>query len=355
MGKLYAEYIRQEPEVLGTILARREALAASFTAFARERPFRRVFLLGSGSSWHCGLVCRDLIQDMTGVECTCLTSTMAQGFPFRREDLYIAVSQSGTSNSTLGLMERLQAMGAHVAALTAEFRSPIARKADLVVPVLCGAETIGPKSKGVLATIATLALLFLALGRGTRRLDQSGYEGQIAALERARGDVADAIQAGEGFFRRCREELLSAGELMLVAGPERIGAARECALKVLETCRVPALAYEFEEYMHGPHYTLGPGRHIFYLLPQGPDRTRMLALYRFGAEQGAIGWLLDLEERDGAFRVPGDRGDIPGALSYIAFFQALSQCLSEAAGVDCDRPRYPEFHARMGTKTLDQE
>lgn len=353
MGKLYAEYIAQEPGVLKTILAGRKELTAPFAAFAGETPFRRVFLLGSGSSWHCGLICRELVQDMTGAECSCLTSTMAESFPFQSGDLYLAISQSGTSNSTLGLMERLKGMGARVCALTAEPGSPVARKADLVVPVLCGEETIGPKSKGVLATVLTLALLFLEVGRRAERLDEADCGARLAALEQSCVDVGAAAQAGEAFFRLHRTELLEADDLMAVAGPEQIGAARECVLKVLETCRVPAFAYEFEEYMHGVHYTLGPGRHIFYFLPEGADRARMLALCRFGNEHGAVGWRLDMEERDGAFPVPGLRGGIAGALSYIAFFQGLSRCYSEARGVDCDLPRYPDFHARMGTKTLE--
>lgn len=352
MGKLYAEYIRQEPEVLKRILEARKTLAEPFLALARREPAEKVFFLGSGSSWHCGLICKRLVQRITGREVVCLTSTMAADTVFPSDGLYFAVSQSGTSNSTLSLIRRIHQEGGKVIALTAETDSPVARAGDLTIPVLCGEEVIGPKSKGVLATIMTLAMLFIELGQENGSLSAVEYDTLIEQWRSACSYVGQAAQEGERFFAENREEILAASEWMLLAGSEQIGAARECALKMLETCWLPAYAYEFEEYMHGIHYTLDEHRHMFYFLAQGEDRERMMALYQFGKEQGAAGWMLELngkEKRPQA--IPGAEGTA-GALSYLAFFQMLSNCCSEGRGIDCDVPRYPDFHSQMKTKTF---
>jgi len=353
MGKRYADYIRQEPEVVQRILEQRKSLSAGFIELAADRPIKRVYLLGSGSSWHCGLICRSLIREILGAEVVCLTSTMAAGQGFSSEDLYLAVSQSGTSNSTLGLVNGIREKGGRVAALTAERQSPIAAAADLVVPVLCGEEEIGPKSKGVTGTVVTLAVLFLELGLRLGKVSEPFYESCLREWKSAGRALAQAIQTGERFFEQNRAELVKAADFMLVAGPGQIGAARECALKLLETCWTPAYAYEFEEYMHGIHYTLGPGRHIFYLFPQREDAQRMEALYRFGIEQGAVSWALKPGGPQGwETAIPEDGGEVAEALSYLAFFQTLSCLCSEGRGIDCDVPRYPDFHARMKTKTI---
>lgn len=352
MGKLYAEYLRQEPEIMKQILASRRELAAPLLGMTAGRPVERLFFLGSGSSWHCGLICAGLAREALGVEVECLTSTMAERKGFPRDALYFAISQSGTSNSTLGLIRRAREAGGLVAALTADPESPAAGAADLTVPVLCGEERIGPKSKGVLATVLTLALLLLELGRAAGRLDDAAFATHLREWEHECGCVAQAAREGERFFREHSREIMEAPEWMLLAGAGQIGAARECALKMLETCWSPAYAWEFEEYMHGGHYTLGPGRRMFYFIPEGEERARMEALYRFSREQGAVCWALGLNgEADWIWSIPG-AGGAAGALSWLAFFQALSNCCSEGRGIDCDVPRYPTFHQEMKTKTL---
>lgn len=352
MGKMYAEYIRQEPEMLKRILAARQELSEPLLRFTADRPVEQVFFLGSGSSWHCGLVCAGLAQEALGVRVECLTSTMAEQKEFSRDGLYFAISQSGTSNSTLGLIQRAREAGGMVVALTACAQSPVAQAAELTVPVLCGEEVIGPKSKGVLATVMTLGLLLLELGHRAGRLDDEAFEAHLREWERVCGCVAEAAREGERFFRAHGQELVKAPEWMLLAGPGQIGVARECALKMLETCWSPAYAWEFEEYMHGGHYTLGPGRRIFYLFPEDGVRDRMETLYRFALEQGAACWALGLnDEAEWIWNIPGARGTA-GALSWLAFFQALSNCCSEARKIDCDVPRYPLFHEKMGTKSF---
>lgn len=352
MGKLYAEYIRQEPEVLKGILEERQKLAEPFLKMVGPQPIEKIFFLGSGSSWHCGLICKSMVQKIMGVEAVCLTSTMAADAFFTQNSLYFAISQSGTSNSTLSLIDRIHREGERVTALTAEENSPVAQAADLTVPVLCGEEVIGPKSKGVLATVMTIAMLFLELGRQTGRLDQKAYDAYVGQWQAACGYVGQAAQQGERFFRENQKEILSASQWMLLAGPEQIGAARECALKMLETCWVPAYAYEFEEYMHGIHYTLDAQRHMFYFLTPGEERERMTALYQFGKGQGAASWAMELNgKEDWLWNIPGTEGTA-GALCYLTFFQMLSNCCSEARGINCDVPRYPDFHRQMKTKTL---
>ena len=232
MGKLYAEYIRQEPEMLRQILAARRELAEPLLRFTADRPVEQVFFLGSGSSWHCGLMCAGLVREALGVRVECLTSTMADQREFPRDGLYFAISQSGTSNSTLGLIRRAREAGGMVVVLTACAKSPIAQAAELTVPVLCGEEAIGPKSKGVLATVMTLGLLLLELGHKAGRLDDGVVEAHLREWERSCGCVAEAAQEGERFFQVHGHELTQASEWMLLAGPEQIGAARECALKM---------------------------------------------------------------------------------------------------------------------------
>jgi len=52
--------------------------------------------------------------------------------------------------------------------------------------------------------------------------------------------------------------------------------AKEAALKVLETLLVPAIHYEFEEYLHGPLCAIDGEMYGFYFLCEDTDKDRML-------------------------------------------------------------------------------
>lgn len=58
------------------------------------------------------------------------------------------------------------------------------------------------------------------------------------------------------------------------------GTALETALKFIETHKRLTMAYELEEFMHGPIRTVNPGDCIFFLCAEdGPEKERMKKLY----------------------------------------------------------------------------
>ena len=94
--------------------------------------------------------------------------------------------------------------------------------------------------------------------------------------------------------------------------------------------------------------------HMF-LLRSGPNRERMERLIAYCRAHGAVCLTIDCgADRPGvtdtrlALRCTG----APQTLAYEALlpFQVLSAVVSAAKGIECDKPRYPDFYAALNTK-----
>ena len=174
----------------------------------------------------------------------------------------------------------------------------------------------------------------------------------LPAFDAARENLA----LSRTWAENCRELLSGANCLTIVAEGPALPLAREGALKLLETLYVPASAWEFEEYLHGVNNIIGPGQMHLFLLRSGPNRERMERLIAYCRARGAVCLTIDCgADRPGvtdtrlALRCTG----APQTLAYEALlpFQVLSAVVSAAKGIECDKPRYPDFYAALNTKT----
>ena len=351
MSKKMMAYIESQPDVWHSALkalsgqVRKAALSMN-----RGQLPRRVVLLGSGSSYHAACAVRDLIQPRTDVEFFAQVPTRLL-LPAAPQPgvVYWAVSQSGKSTSTQAAVEALCAQGAEVWTVTSDPASPLAQCGAGHIEIPCGEESVGPKTKGMTTTILTLWALALAVA--DREALYRECETLLPAFDAARENLA----LSRTWSENCRELLSGAACLTIVAEGPALPLAREGALKLLETLYVPASAWEFEEYLHGVNNIIGPGQMHLFLLRSGPNRERMERLIAYCRAHGAVCLTIDCgADRPGvtdtrlALRCTG----APQTLAYEALlpFQVLSAVVSAAKGIECDKPRYPDFYAALNTK-----
>lgn len=346
---LFRQYISQQPPLWRELLEGRNALTADFARLYEGAAPDRLVLLGSGSSHYAALMARETLERAAGVEVQCLVPSEWRGespSPAKRP-LYIAVSQSGASTNTCRLIETLRGAGRQAAAVTERADSPVGRSASLTVALPMEPERIGAKTKGVSATVLTLMLLGLSVCR-----DRAFQTRMYAAMERLAECGAENLDRARAWSREHREALLPFRHLFVLGSGDGLGAAREGALKLLETNYLPASAYSLDEYLHGIQNALDQSACLLLLLPpEGPDRARMLDLADFARSAGARALIIAPGGREEGALCLAD----PGAaelrcLAYLPALQTLAAELSEARGIDVSRRRYPGFYARMGSK-----
>ena len=208
-------------------------------------------------------------------------------------DAYVVVSQSGASAEPLAALEHVE--GAFVAAISAAGDGPLARVADVWLPLGTMPDT-PVATLSYTATLQTLGLLCDAV------LSDAPDADWDLLPELARRTLADCDEKA----RLAAGRLQGIHTLDAVGSGASVASAGETALLAREGLRIPATGSETRQYLHGPLESAAPGLGCVLF---GSERELELAssLVAYGAEVALV-----TAERDAA--LPGSSVlAIPGA------------------------------------------
>lgn len=345
-----ADYIHEIPAAL-------EAAAASVPPQARDivaraGDVRRIELVGSGTSLHAAIAVRAELESRLGVEVRTSTPSEFLTAPrarVGRGTLLVAISQTGRSTGTIQAMLDARARGAFTVLVTGWSDSAGARHADAVLDIACGAEWVGARTKGYVATLYALLALSDALTADVPVGEEAASVDIVSA-------VAEVIADADASLDRLADLLEPAQAIWMVAYGGEMATAREGALKLLETVRVPVPVFDVEEYMHGPYHCLESDTFLVFIAPSGAGRDRFEALVRFIADRTRHVLVIEpadlvSDERVGRF---GLRPSVPARftpLLSIIPLQLLAAELTWRRGREPGVSRYPDFHDRLASKT----
>ena len=196
-----------------------------------------------GSSDHAATYLKYLAETRTGVftasAAPSVNSIYRSGMRFEH-CACIVISQSGASPDLLAVADQARAGGAPVIAIVNVENSPLAERADVVLPLQAGSEQSVAATKSFIGSLAATAHLVAAWSR-----DAELQRGLAEAPERlAKAWSCDWTPAIEP-IRRARS-------LFTLGRGLGLGVAQEAALKFKEVCALHAEAYSSAEVMHGP-------------------------------------------------------------------------------------------------------
>ena len=255
-----AREIAQIPSLAERLLARRHQLAEIAARIERARP-RIVVLCGRGSSGHVGVYLRYLFEARYGVLVSAAAPSVITTYlrlPDMRETLFVVISQSGRSPDIVMATQIARSLGALTLALVNDEESPAAQAAELVFPIGAGPETAVAATKTVALTMMAGAQLVATLTRD-HELAQ--------ALLRLPRRLAQALACD---WSAWGDSLLPASAAFVASRGYGFGTAREIALKLTETLRLPALGYSTAELRHGPRAAIGKTTPVL-VLRQGDE------------------------------------------------------------------------------------
>jgi glucosamine--fructose-6-phosphate aminotransferase (isomerizing) len=233
----------QAPALIAAQLAANEPLVQELARALRGAPPRAVVTCARGSSDNAATFARYLIETRLGV----LTSSAAPSVssvyataPDLSGSLMLAISQSGASPDLLAVVERARAAGARIVALVNAADSPMAQRADELIPLGAGPERSVAATKSFLASLSALVQLIAAWA-------------EDAALVQALAEAPRQLeQAWEADWSAALPNLVDATSLYVIGRGPGLAIAQEAALKFKETCGLHAEAVSAAELRHGP-------------------------------------------------------------------------------------------------------
>ena len=117
----------------------------------------RVYIIACGTSYHAGLIAKNLIEGWARIPCEC---EVASEFRYRNPiitptTLVVAVSQSGETADTLAAIRDARVKGARVFGITNVVGSPVARESDGVIYTKANKEIAVASTKSFLGQVVS--------------------------------------------------------------------------------------------------------------------------------------------------------------------------------------------------------
>ncbi len=316
----------QAAEIVARQLAANASLIADLATRLKALNPSIIFTCARGSSDHAATYAKYLFETRLRIptlsQAPSLSSIYGGALLHMKDVPFILISQSGHSPDLLLSAEAAKAAGALVIALVNDVGSPLAKIADIVVPLHAGPETSVAATKSYVATLAALAQL-AALW--------SGDEAVVDAVNMLPKTLAMAWNSdwstGVDLFQ-------NATSLFVLGRGVTLGIAQEAALKLKETCGIHGEAFSAAEVAHGPMALVKDGFPMLIFPPLdlasfGLDKV----IARFEA-RGAHIALVGAEN----FPIPPDMHPTIAPIAMIQSFYRMVNALAVRRGYDPDHP-----------------
>lgn len=251
-----------------------------------------------------------------------------------RRTLVVLISQSGGTEELVAVAEWAKRCGAVTVAVTNTAGSPLAGAVDQPVVTVAGAERAVPATKTFTSALLAVAVMAEALSGGRP------FGDSLQALPEQASEVLDRSADVEPLVAL----LAPCASLTVVGRGFSLATAVEIALKVEETCGLPAAGMSSADLQHGPLAAVHEGTaFLVTAAPSGPTLAGLTNLAvrarRSGARTLGVGGDARLREACDA-AVAG--ADLPEAIAPIVEVipgQLLTESLAQALHRDPDSPR----------------
>ena len=305
-----------------------------------------VYIIGCGTSYHAGLVARDLIERWARIP---TTVEVASEFRYRNpivssSTLVIAISQSGETADTLAAVRIARSKGARVFAITNCVGSRITRESDGTLYVKANMEISVAATKSFLAQISCLALIAMFLGQKKGRLTTRQVKSLYYELRETPSQIEDILQ-DTSVIEEAAKEVAKAHSVMYVGRGIGSPICNEGALKLKEISYLHAEAYPAGELKHGPIALLDENVPVVAVVTESPTRMQTLSnvqeILARGSRVVAVATEGDQEVADIAdyvFYIP-PIADWCTAITASVPLQLFARYIAIERGCDVDKPR----------------
>ena len=307
---------------------------------------RRIIIVACGTSWHAGLVAKHYFEQLAGVIVeVAYASEFRYSHPLLgKEDLVIAISQSGETADTQSAVRLAKSRGAATIGIVNVVGSTIAREVNGGLYLHAGPE-IGVASTKAFTT-QLVALLFTALHIGLQR----GVIAQdvVVALKREATDLLPLVDEALSSYEQIRSfapAFKNVGNALYLGRGVHFPVALEGALKLKEISYIHAEGLPAAEMKHGPIALIDERMPVIVLAPQDDLYAKVLANIQEIKARGARVLIIatahdpQLEAlADEILYIPQTHRLLQPILSVIPL-QLLAYEIAVLRGCDVDKPR----------------
>ena len=308
---------------------------------------KAIVLIGCGTAYHSCLVAKYWLEQNTNLD---VSIDIASEFRYRKvrfkkDSLYVFVSQSGETADTYAALELCKKNKMKTCAVVNVVESSIARDAELVLPIYCGQEVGVASTKAFLGQMLVLYMLSLKISFDQKVITKKTYHAKIKNLLLLSNSAKKTLRLDHKLLKIGKVFAQAKGCMFLGRGYS-FPIALEGALKLKELAYVHAEGYPAGEMKHGPLALIEEGMPVVVIAPRDEHYLKTMSNMQEVIARGAKVLLITNKNKDEIIseniweQIEVDKLNdelipflttIP--LQKLAFYSALEK------GYDIDKPR----------------
>ena len=214
---------------------------------------KRVVIVACGTSWHAGLIGKQLIETYCRIPCEV---EYASEFRYRnpvvgKGDVVVAISQSGETADTLAAVQLAKERGAFIYGICNAIGSSIPRATDTGTYIHVGPEIGVASTKAFTGQVTVLTMIALAMGEAKGTISRDEYLQVVKGLGEIPEKIREVLKTNDKVADLARTFTYAHNFLYLGRGYS-YPVALEGALKLKEISYIHAEGYPAAEMKHGP-------------------------------------------------------------------------------------------------------
>ena len=307
---------------------------------------KRVVIVACGTSWHAGLIGKQLIESFCRIP---VEVEYASEFRYRnpvvsKDDVVIAISQSGETADTLAAIQLAKERGAFIYGICNAIGSSIPRATDTGTYIHVGPEIGVASTKAFTGQVTVLTMFALALAEARGTINRDEYLRVVKGLNEIPDKIREVLQTNERVADLARTFTYAHNFLYLGRGYS-YPVALEGALKLKEISYIHAEGYPAAEMKHGPIALIDSDMPVVVIATHDAMYEKVLSnIQEIKARKGRVIALVTKGD-DTIAKIADEVIELPDVLECLEPLvatiplQLLSYHVAVCKGKDVDQPR----------------
>ena len=306
----------------------------------------RIIMTACGTSWHSALVAEYLFEEFARipVEVEYGSEFRYRNPVIRKNDIVIAISQSGETADTLAAIKMAKAAGAMVFGICNVAGSSIARETHAGAYTHAGPEIGVASTKAFTSQVTILTMMALELGKMRGEFSTSEYRTLLNELNNIPKKIEKVLESKE-LIEQISRLYKDATNFLYLGRGVNFPIALEGALKLKEISYIHAEGYPAAEMKHGPIALIDENMPVVVVAPNNGHYEKLVSnVQEVKAREGKVIAVVTegdkelLDSTDHVIEIPATLEALTPLLTVIPL-QLLSYYIAVMRGCDVDRPR----------------
>ena len=306
----------------------------------------RIIIVACGTSWHSALLGEYLIEDLARIP---VEVEYASEFRYRnpvinKNDVVIAISQSGETADTLAAIKLAKSKGALIYGICNVIGSTIARESHTGSYTHAGPEIGVASTKAFTAQLTALMLMALALGKERGTIKNEVFNRLIVGMDALPDKLKRVLDTNDQVYA-IAEKFKDVSNMLYLGRGVNFPVALEGALKLKEISYIHAEGYPAAEMKHGPIALIDENMPVIVIATKDDSYEKVVSNMQEVKARGGVVIAIVTEGDtqvkamvDHVIEIPPTESPLVPFLSVVPL-QLLSYHIAVMRGCNVDQPR----------------